>query len=439
MATDSAKGSNNEIGANPSSDQMIIPAAIGAIDDKSKSASSVAILEADFQNAGAHFNVDLDDSRLTKSTRVVWIFLLLLISLITWSYFAEVDEVSRGSGKVVPTSRAQIIQSLEGGILADLKVMEGDIVEQGQVIAQLDPTKIRSNVNESEARFRAALASAARLSAEVSGGKLAFPRELAGYESLIAKERKLYAIRQNGLKDALESLEESLDLVKSELKITKDLVESGAASNVEVLRLSRQKSELELKIKEAKSEYMVQAREELSSVSAEVEALRSIIEGRSDSLTRLTLKSPVRGIVKDIAVTTIGGVIPPNGHLMEIVPLDDRLLVEAKISPRDIAYIHPGQSAKVKITAYDYSIFGGLEGKVVTISPDTIQDENKPDEYYYHVTILTDAPALINKSGKRFPIVPGMIASVDIKTGAKTIFDYLVKPINQAGEALRER
>ncbi|WP_231756877.1 HlyD family type I secretion periplasmic adaptor subunit [Microbulbifer elongatus] len=439
MTDNSDKHSSSERAVGSISEQDFVPASIGTVHDKARSASSVAILEADFQNAGAHFNVELDDARLTKSTRIVWIFLLLLVTLITWSYFAEVDEVSRGSGKVIPTSRAQIIQSLEGGILAELKVMEGDIVEQGQVIAQLDPTKIRSNVNESEARFRAALASAARLSAEVSGRKLIFPEELAGYQNLIAKEKKLYTIRQNGLQDALESLQESLSLVKSELKITRDLVESGAASSVEVLRLSRQKSELELKIKEAKSEYMVQAREELASVSAEVEALRSIIEGRSDSLTRLTLKSPVRGIVKDIAVTTIGGVIPPNGHLMEIVPLDDRLLVEAKISPRDIAYIHPGQSAKVKITAYDYSIFGGLEGKVVTISPDTIQDENKPDEYYYHVTILTDAPALINKSGKKFPIVPGMIASVDIKTGAKTIFDYLVKPINQAGEALRER
>lgn len=138
-------------------------------------------------------------------------------------------------------------------------------------------------------------------------------------------------------------------------------------------------------------------------------------------------------------MTTIGGVIPPNGRLLEIVPLDDRLLIEAKISPRDIAYIHPGQKAKVKITAYDYSVYGGLDGKVTTISPDTIKDEIQPNEYYYHVKILTDSHALINQAGKEFPIVPGMVATVDVKTGSKTIFDYLVKPINQAGEALRER
>lgn len=413
--------------------------AFGRYQEKEQGANDIAILEADFHNADAHFSEEFDDVQLTKSRRVVWLVFLLLGVLFVWSYFAVVDEVSTGAGKVVPTSRAQIIQSLEGGILKELRVIEGDIVEQGQVLAQLDPTKIRSNVEESEARYRAAVASSARLAAEVNGQPLDFPQELLSHEGLIAKERKLYQTRQASLKESLSSLRESLALVNSELDITRDLVRSGAASNVEVLRLSRQKSDLELKIKETRSEYMVRAREELASVSAEVDALSSVIEGRADSLTRLTLKSPVRGIVKDISVTTIGGVIPPNGRLMEIVPLDDRLLIEAKISPRDIAYIHPGQGAKVKITAYDYSVYGGLDGKVTIISPDTIQDETQPGEYYYHVKILTENHALINDVGKEFPIVPGMVATVDIKTGSKSIFDYLVKPFNQAGEALRER
>ncbi|AQQ69408.1 secretion protein HlyD [Microbulbifer agarilyticus] len=400
---------------------------------------NVAMLEADFHSVGHHHNEEADDIQLSKSGRIIWVFFLLLIALISWSYFAKVDEVSKGSGKVIPTSRAQVIQSLEGGILARLNVVEGDIVEQGQVLAQLDPTKVRSNVQESEARFRAALASEARLSAEVNGADLRFPQVLDDYDGLLAKERKLYDTRRKSLNDSLSSLGESRDLVKRELSITRSLVDSGAASNVEVLRLSRQKSDLDLKIKDVRSEYMVRAREELASVSAEVEALRSVIVGRADSLTRLTLKSPVRGIVKDIEITTIGGVLPPNGRLMEIVPLDDRLLVEAKISPRDIAFIHPGQDAKVKITAYDYSIYGGLDGKVTTISPDTIQDETQPGEYFYRVLILTDEDALVHRSGQEFPIVPGMVATVDVRTGSKTIFDYLVKPFNQAGEALRER
>lgn len=413
--------------------------AISRRDQSPLVAANIAILEADYHNAGAHYSEGSDEARLSQSRRVIWVFFLLLTCFITWSYFAKVDEVSKGAGKVIPTSRAQVIQSLEGGILAQLNVAEGDIVEKGEVLAQLDPTKVRSNVEESEARYRAALANAARLSAEVNGTELNFPEALSEYRELILKEKKLYQTRQKSLQDSLVSLKEARNLIQSELSITRDLVESGAASNVEVLRLSRQKSELDLKIKDVQSEYMVRAREELANVSAEVEALSSIVEGRADSLTRLTLKSPVRGIVKDIEVTTIGGVIPPNGRLMEIVPLDDRLLIEAKISPRDIAFIHPGQDAKVKITAYDYSIYGGLDGKVTIISPDTIQDETKPGEYFYHVLILTDSDALINRAGKEFPIVPGMVATVDVKTGSKTVFDYLVKPFNQAGEALRER
>lgn len=399
----------------------------------------VPLLEADYQAAQPSYSDDVDETAIVRSTRVVWVFFLMIGALIAWSYFAKVDEVSSGSGKVVPTSRAQVIQSLEGGILADLKVSEGDIVERDQILAQLDPTKIRSNVEESAARYRAALASVARLSAEVNGTKLIFPDELDPYTDLMAKEEKLFNTRQRGLGESLKGLRESLSLVERELSITRSLVSSGAASNVEVLRLSRQKSELELKIREVRSEYMVRAREELATVSAEVEALSSVLEGRSDSLTRLTHRSPVRGIVKDIEVTTIGGVIPPNGRLMEIVPLDDQLLIEARISPRDIAFIHPGQDAKVKITAYEYAIYGGLEGKVTTISPDTIQDEINPNEYYYRVYILTESDALINKAGKQFPIVPGMVASVDVKTGSKTVFDYIVKPINRAKEALRER
>ena len=213
----------------------------------------------------------------------------------------------------------------------------------------------------------------------------------------------------------------------------------GAASNVEVIRLKRQLVELQLKETEVQSDYIVKAREELAKANADVEALSSVIRGRSDSLQRMTLRSPVRGIVKNIEVSTVGGVVPPNGKLMIIVPLDEQLLIETRVSPRDIAYIHPQQRASVKITAYDYAIYGGMEGKVVSISPDTIQNEVKPEEFYYRVFIKTETDALFNKNNERFPIVPGMVASVDIHTCSKTVFEYLVKPFNKAGEALRER
>ncbi|WP_065944144.1 HlyD family type I secretion periplasmic adaptor subunit [Pseudomonas sp. 25 R 14] len=380
-----------------------------------------------------------DDAALHRSTRIIGSLVLIVLILGTWAWLGRLDEVSKGDGKVIPSSHEQVIQSLEGGILAELNVAEGDLVEQGQVLAQLDPTKSESNVEESAARYRAVLASATRLQAEVDGKPLSFPDELQAYPELIKRETRLYQERISRLKESLAGVNDSLGLVDRELKITQSLAKTGAASNVEVIRLQRQRSELQLKATELRSSYQVQAGEELAKARSEVSTLSSVIRGREDSLTRLTVLSPVRGIVKGIEVTTIGGVISPNGKLMQIVPLDDQLLIETRISPRDIAFIHPDQAAKVKLTAYDYSIYGGLDGKVVTISPDTIQDKVKPENYYYRVFIQTDSNVLTNKAGERFAIVPGMIATVDIKTGSKTVLDYLVKPFNKAQEAMRER
>jgi len=359
---------------------------------------------------------EYSEAQLCQCTRIITLSTLALAAFLIWAAFARLDEVSAGTGKVIPSAREQVIQSLEGGILAELAVREGMLVEAGQVLARLDPTRTESNLGESAARYRAALASAARLAAEVNCTELTFPAELDEYPQLIAAETRLYQSRRKWLEQSQAGIEQSLDLVEQELVITRSLLDSGAASNVEVLRLQRQKAELELKLTELHTQYLVQSREELAKASAESEMQASVLRGRSDSLSRLTHRSPVRGIVKDIAVTTIGGVIPPNGQLLQT-----------------------GQQALVKITAYDYAIYGGLQGEVVTISPDTLQDEVKPDIFYYRVNIRTEADFLENKAGQRFAIVPGMIASVDIKTGNKTVLDYLLKPFNRAKEALRER
>ena len=380
-----------------------------------------------------------DEVKLSSSTRIVWITALMLAVIGVWAWFGTLDEVSNGAGKVIPSTREQVLQSLDGGILGGLNVREGSKVEAGQIVAWMDPTRSQSNVGESAARYRAALASAARLTAEVNDLPLTFPAELDKYESLKATETRLYNTRRAQLTGSETQINEALDLVKRELQITERLASTGAASNVEVLRLRRQKADLDLKMTDLRSQYYVQAREELAKANAEADSLAEVIKGRSDSVDRLTVRSPVRGIVKNIKVNTIGGVIPPNGDLMEIVPIDDRLLIEARLSPRDIAFIHPGQNALVKISAYDYAIYGGLHGVVETISPDTIQDEAKPEIYYYRVFIRTDVDYLQNKNGKHFSISPGMIASVDIKTGEKTVMDYLFKPFNRAKEALRER
>ena len=379
------------------------------------------------------------ETRLVTTRRMIWLLAALFVAALGWAWFASLDEVATGEARVVPTSREQVLQSLEGGILAKLLVRQDDIVKPGQLLAQLDPTQAGSTVDESAAKYRAALASAARLRAEANGTPLSFPAELDGYPDLKAAEARLYDTRRRSLQSSVGLIDQSLALIGREVTIGQSLIAVGAASNVEVLRLQRQRAELELKKADLRSQYMVEARQDLAKVTEEVDSLAPVVRGRSDTLSRLTLRSPVRGVVKNIEVSTIGGVVPPNGKIMEIVPLDERLLIEARIQPRDIAFIRPGQAAKVKVTAYDYSVYGGLDGTVSSISPDTIRDEVKPDLLYYRVFVRTRADSLTNKAGRRFPITPGMVATVDIHTGSKTVLQYLLKPLNRAQEALRER
>lgn len=382
---------------------------------------------------------DPRDRRLISASRITQLLGLLLAVGLIWAWLAELDEVATGSGRVVPTSREQVIQSLEGGILAKLFVRQDTLVQPGQILAQLDPTLAGSTVEESAAKYRAALAASARLRAEVNQTSLTFPPELAQFADLKAEETRLYQARRQSLAASVGLIDESLGLISKELAIGESLIEVGAASKMEVLRLRRQRADLELKKADLRSQYIVEARQELAKADEEVKALAPVVRGRSDTLDRLTLRSPVHGIVKSIEVSTLGGVVPPNGEIMQITPLDDQLLIEARIAPRDIAFIHPGQRATVKITAYDYAIYGGLDGVVTTISPDTIRDEVKPEIFYYRVFVRTKSDALTNKAGKRFPIVPGMIATVDVHTGQKTVLQYLLKPVNRAREALRER
>lgn len=369
----------------------------------------------------------------------IWLILVTVLLLWLWASWAQLDEVTVGTGRVVPSSKEQVVQSLEGGILAELKVKEGDRVKAGQVLALLDRTRSESSVDESSARLRAALATSARLRAEVDGTPLVFPAEVARDAHLVAAESALYRSRRDSLNRTLEGLEDALVLIRRELKITESLVAQGAASDVEVLRLKRQANDLMNKITDQRTQYLVRAREELAKANAEIETQQSVRRGREDALARTTVTSPVNGLVKNIEVSTVGGVVAPNGRLMEIVPLGERLLVEARIQPRDVAFIYPGQRAVVKITAYDYAIYGGLEGQVAVISPDTIQDEVKRDQYYYRVYVQTESDHLTNAAGRTFPIVPGMVATADIHTGNKTVWQYLVKPLNRAREALRER
>lgn len=390
-------------------------------------------------NGQKQYHRPLAEKSLPRSTVLVWSLALMLLSFVLWANFYTLDEVTTGTGKVIPSSHEQIVQSLEGGIVHSINVQEGEVVERGQRLAQLDRTKTESGVQESLSRLHAALATAARLTAQINDTPLVFPPELDNEPDLVKSETELYNSSRNSLEKQLSGLKQGVALIRRELAMTKPLVKQGAASDVEVLRLQRQINEMESKATDLETQYHVRAGEELAKANAEIETQRSVILGRKDSLNRLDFFSPVKGIVKNIEVNTVGGVIPPNGKLMTLVPIDDQMLVEAQISPRDVAFIHPGQKAKVKITAYDYSIYGSLDGEVTTISPDTIQDEVRRDVYYYRVKIKTSANYLENKHHEKFYIFPGMIATVDIKTGNKSILDYLLKPLNKTNEALRER
>ncbi|WP_443612446.1 HlyD family efflux transporter periplasmic adaptor subunit [Acinetobacter pseudolwoffii] len=383
--------------------------------------------------------VSFQEPPLPKSSVIIWIVGIGLLVLLTWAWLFSLEEVSTGTGKVIPSSKEQVVQSLEGGILTTLNVREGEIVERGQVLAQLDPTRFESNVGESESLLISSRATSARLRAEVSGTPLVFPEEVLKYPKLVKEETALYQSRRANLEESVAGLEQALVLVQQELEMTAPLVAKGAASEVEVLRLKREANDLRNQMNDIRNQYYVSAREELSKANTDVETQQQVVRGKSDTLSRTIFKSPVRGIVKEIDVMTLGGVIPQNGKLMTIVPLDEKLLVEARISPRDIAFIRPDQEALVKITAYDYSIYGGLNGKVAMISPDTIRDEVKQDQFYYRVYIRTESDKLNNNAGQEFNITPGMVATVDIRTGSKTVMDYLIKPFNKAKEALRER
>jgi adhesin transport system membrane fusion protein len=371
---------------------------------------------------------------------VLWLIVAGLAAFLAWSYFAILDEVAIGEGKVTPASKGQVIQSLEGGILSEMVVREGDVVEYGQKLATLDPAMSRSSVEEAAAKIVALQARAARLKAEMDNrSDVAFPSELANEKAVTDRERQLFLTDVRAFHDNVAQISQQLRLAQQEIDIATPLLKTGATNEVEILRLKQKAAELSTKLAATNGEYYVALKSDYATTMADLGPLLKVREGRADQLRRTVITSPARGIVKDIRVNTIGGVIPPGGELMEIVPLDDQLLVEARLSPRDIAFIHPGQAATVKITAFEPSIYGTMPATVQNISPDTIEDQVDKRVYYYRVYLLTRHSYLETKDGKHHSIMPGMVATAEIRTGRKSVLDYLIKPLNRAAEALRER
>ncbi len=376
------------------------------------------------------------DSHPFAGSSLLLLVLFLLVAYL-WADNASLDEVTRGEGAVVPSSREQVIQSLEGGILAELTVREGDIVEKGQVLLRIDDTRSGASLREGELKSQSLRAEIARLQAEAAGTSPQFPKDIEA--AVVERERKNFVSRLTAVEESAASLKRNLELAEKELGMTQPMVARGAVSEVEVLRLQRQIIELKGQIQDRRNSFKAEARGKQAEKEAELSGIMEVLTAKKDEVSRSLVRSPMRGTVKNIKVTTLGGVIGPGQDIMEIIPIEERLLIEAKIRPADVAFLHAGQQATVKLTAYDYTIYGSLRGHLEHISADTLTDENPPHERFYRVYVRTDSAALNGKKGP-LPVIPGMVATVEVLTGHKTVLEYLLKPVLKTRDnALHER
>nr|WP_294978626.1 HlyD family efflux transporter periplasmic adaptor subunit [uncultured Pseudomonas sp.] len=364
---------------------------------------------------------------------LLWTLLGVVLLSILWAAWAELDEVTRGDGRVVPYSRIQKIQSLEGGILDRLLVKEGDRVEVGQPLVRLDDTHFLTNYQESANQAAVLRAAIARLDAEVLGKeRIEFPEGIDAAGPLARSERELFNSRRAKLVEGSQAVQKQVRLAQSQLDLVRPLVEKRAVSQMEALKLSQDIATLNGKLTELKNTYFQDAYTERAEKKAQLTQLEPIVQQRQDQLRRTEILSPVRGRVNTVLINTRGGVIQPGEAIMEVIPVEEQLLVEAKIKPRDVAFLVPGMPAKVKITAYDYTLYGDLKGTLEQISADTIEEDTvHGKESYYQVLIRTDGSQL-KRGSEVLPIIPGMVAEVDILSGKRSVLNYLLRPLIKA-------
>ena len=440
------------------------------------------------EESGAHaaedFSADAEWAAAEHNPRgaraLVRITALALVIMVVWSALARIDEVTRGEGKVIPSRQLQVLQSLDGGMVQEILVREGEQVKEGQPLLKVDPTRFVSSLKESQAQYLSLLAKGARLEAISSGKPFVLPEKVQKEApDIAAQEQSLYLSKKAELEAAMgvaqqqivqrsqelkevqarrEQASQSYDLTARELNATRPLLKSGAVSDVEILRLERDVaryrgerdsataqipriqasiSEASRKMQEVDLTFRNLAKSELSETMSKLASLSEGNVGLADKVKQSEIRSPVNGTVKQLFINTVGGVVQPGKDLIAIVPGEDSLLLEAKVLPRDIAFLHPGQSAMVKFTAYDFSVYGGLDATLEHIGADSITDDK--GNAFFLVRVRTKT-SYLEENGKRLPIIPGMMAEVDIRTGKKTVLSYLLKPVLRAkANAMTER
>jgi adhesin transport system membrane fusion protein len=371
----------------------------------------------------------------------IYLMLAVLAAAVGWAALARVDMITRGEARVIPEGREQVIASLEGGILRELLVREGDAVKAGQPLALLDPTRVEAVQAEGQAKRLALRVAIARATAESTGQPLRFGPELKDARAPVAAETASFQARQHALREAVAITQRSLALLEKELGVAESMSAKGLMSEVEVMRVRRQFNDLSLQVQERINRHRQEASVELARLQTELTQLEENLVVRDDAVKRTTLVSPVNGLVKQIRTNTVGGVVAGGAPLMEIVPVGDKVLVEMRVKPADIGFLRVGQAAEVKLTAYEFTVYGSMSGKVVTISPDALGDPERaqaPDGTWYRALVVADRSSL-QAGGKPLAAIPGMTGTAEVNVGERTVLSYLLRPMLKAREAFQER
>lgn len=373
---------------------------------------------------------------------IIWVVFLVLAVFVVWANWAVIDQITRAPGAVIASTRTQVIQTQDGGTIETLLVREGDVVEAGQALVRFEKTRFEAGYLEARAKAVGLAANVARLKAEVEGQQEPqFPSEVVNYPEFRESQLRLLSRRRGALEAETAALQTMIDLIEQELQMTQPLLKTGDVSRTEILRLQRQRAELSAQLTNKRNKYFQDAQAEFNKAQEDLAAVQQNQAQRKSQLEGTELYAPVRGIVKNVRITTLGGVVRPGDEVMQIVPLEDVLIIQAKVSPADIAFLHIGQLASIKIDAYDYTIYGDLTGKLVYISADTLTEDMRQNEQpYYRVQVQTQGRRFSAQADKALEILPGMTATIEIKTGSRSVLQYLLKPVtNTLSESLGER